>query len=332
MDYIDNMIAYREASRRRDEYNEAKALNEAQIAEAEKRRSVVEHYDNLKNQSNLSSKIATFYNEVYRTLLTETFTALAVSSMNHINNKDMLRKRSVLESLMKSYVNDREVRDMQRNFASTSQFLAEVNLVCDKYATIISEKAKEKCKGKKCSEISNDDIFNIEQPDKDDFYKEIDAINADELSYTIRNRVMDATQDFIDSYNRDKTELKNILKDTSNTINFLKENANSKPQIIKENSNLEQYYADKAKRRMKDVTDKKITSVYEAMVLGFSKSVYKNQQLSEVFITEGTNLDTDAVRDHCEILYTFMETLNTAKIQKMDEEFLSKQMYDIANM
>lgn len=321
MDYIDKIIANREAENRRREYDKAKALNEEKIAKSERMKSITEAYDNRRNASNMLLKINNFYNEAYKTFVTETFTALAMTAVQSINNKDMKMKRGVMESLMSSYVNQRDVNDMKRNFAASSQFLAEVNLICDKYATIVSEKAKEKCKGKKCNEINSDDVFNIEQPDKEDFYREIDAVNADELSYTIRSRVMDATQDFIDSYNRDKTELKSILKDTSNTINFLKEN-----------ETLEKYYTDKAKRRMKDVTDKKITSVYEAMVLGFSKSVYKNKELSEVFISEETKLDTDSVREHCELLYTFLETLNTAKIERVDEKFIAKQMYDISNM
>lgn len=321
MDYIDNIIAHREAKDRRQKFNEEKLINEARVNDAEKRRNIIEDYDMARNQTVITSKAANFYDEVYKTLLIETFTALGMSAVQSMNDKDMKKKRGVMESLMSSYINERDVRDMKRNFAATSQFLAEVNLICDKYATIVSEKAKEKCKGKKCIEINSDDIFNIEQPDREDFYKEIDAVNADELSYTIRNRVMDATQDFIDSYNRDKSELKSILKDTSNTINFLKEN-----------ETLTNYYTDKAKKEMKKVTDKNITSVYEAMVLGFSKSVYNNQQLSEVFITEGTNLDTDAVREHCELLYTFLETLNTAKIERVTESFIAKQMKDISTM
>lgn len=321
MDYIDNIIARREAQDRRRKFDEEKNLTEAMIEADAKRKHIIEDYDMSRNQASMNVRISEFYNKVYKTLITETFTALAMTATQSMNDKDMRKKRSVMESLMSSYVNDRDVREMKRNFASTSQFLAEVNMICDKYATIISEKAKEKCKGKKCAEINSDDVFNIEQPDREDFYKEIDAVNADELSYTIRNRVMDATQEFIDSYNRDKTELKSILKDTSNTINFLKEN-----------ETLTNYYTDKAKREMKNVTDKRITSVYESMVLGFSKSVYNNSQLSEVFITEGTSLDTDAVREHCELLYTFLETLNTAKIENVNEEFIAKQMKDISTM
>lgn len=321
MDNIDKIVEMRAMKARRQAFEEAKLAEEIKSKEREERRSILEDYDNRQNDYVFRKKLSEFNDRVYKTLLTETFTQLALTATFSLNEKDKKSKRAIIENMMKSYLEDRDAKEMRRTFAATSQFLAEVNMVCDKYADIITETSKEKCKGKKAKDINDSDIFNIEEPTRDDFYKEIDAINADELSYTIRNRVMDATQTFIDSYNRDKAELKGILKDTNDTINFLKED-----------SNLKDYYANKSRIKMKAVTNKHITGVYESMVLGFSKSCYNNQELGNVFITEGTNLDTDAIREHCELLYTVLETLNTAKIERHPEEFLAKQIKDISNI
>lgn len=321
MDFIDSTIAFREAKARRMAFKEAQEEELRKTEERERKHSLLEDYDTRQNESVFKNKVAAFKDMAYKTFLTETFTQLALTATYCLNENDRKSKRSIIESIVKSYLEDRDAKEMRRTFAATSNFLAEVNLVCDKYADIVSEAAKEKCKGKKAKEINDSEVFNIEEPTRDDFYKEIDAINADELSYTIRNRVMDATQTFIDSYNRDKAELRGILKDTNDTINFLKED-----------SNLKDYYANKGKLKMKAVTNKSVTSVYESMVLGFSKSVYNNKELGNVFLTEGTNLDTDAVREHCELLYTVLEMLNTAKIERHPEEFLAKQMKDIANI
>ena len=69
------------------------------------------------------------------------------------------------------------------------------------------------------------------------------------------------------------------------------------------------------------------------MILGFSKSVYKNKEvLGEAFMVNDTDLDTDTIREHCEVMYTVLETLNTAKVISKPEEFLSKQIYDINNI
>ena len=45
-----------------------------------------------------------------------------------------------------------------------------------------------------------------------------------------------------------------------------------------------------------------------------------------------TELDTDSIREHCEVMYSVLEMLNTTKIEPNPEEFLAKQMFDIANI
>jgi len=314
-------LSYEEYKKRRQAFNEAKEAQEREIQEAEKRREVVRLADARNKLGVRNEKLAKLGDTAYRTFLTEYFTQLTMNTLNFINEKDRKTKRAVVESLTKAYFDQRDAKEMRRTFAATSQFLAEVNLVCDKYADIVMEKAKEKCEQCDKDKIDSDDVFKIEAPDKKAFYDDIDAVNADELTFTIRNRVMDAAQNFIDSYNRDKTELKSILKDTSDTVKFLKEG-----------SNLVDYYEKKAVMKSKTITNKTYTPVFEAMVLGFSKSVYKNKALSESFMVSETELDTDSIREHCEVMYSFLEMLNTTKIETNPEEFLAKQMFDIANI
>ena len=319
---LNAILTYEEYKKRREAFNEAQAATERKIQESEKRREFVELADARKKIVTRNENLANLTDKAYRTFLTEFFTQLAMNTLNVVNQKDKSTKRALVESLMKSYFDQRDAKEMRRTFATSSQFLAEVNLTCDKYADIVTEKAKEKLDKAEKDKIESDDVFKIEAPDKDAFYSDIDAVNADELTFTIRNRVMDAAQNFIDSYNRDKSELKSILKDTSDTVKFLKEG-----------SSLIQYYEDKAVRKTRDLTNKTYTPVFEAMILGFSKSVYKNKEvLGEAFMVNDTDLDTDTIREHCEVMYTVLETLNTAKVISKPEEFLSKQIYDINNI
>ena len=72
----------------------------------------------------------------------------------------------------------------------------------------------------------------------------------------------------------------------------MEKKSNEIVKFLKEGSSLVDYYEKKAVMKSKTITNKTYTPVFEAMVLGFSKSVYKNKALSESFTNKRNDNDT----------------------------------------
>lgn len=77
---------------------------------------------------------------------------------------------------------------------------------------------------------------------------------------------------------------------------------------------------------MNQVKDRRPMQLLEAMVNNISKDAVKNPENFLLLITEGT-LDVESVMEKTVVLYTFLETLNTAKIENIDEVFI-KDVYE----
>ena len=128
-------------------------------------------------------------------------------------------------------------------------------------------------------------------------------------------REMDENGISIQSHTVDHKSMTDLTDDELRT-----ELVDSKKKIEKndKDENLKEAYASQAKRKITDIRAGKTKGVFEAMVYSVSQSAFKNEDAKKIFI-ENANLNMDTVVEHCEVMYTFLETLNTLKLIKIDE-------------
>jgi len=247
-----------------------------------------------------------FKQEVTDTLVAETVYCLAASCTDSMilengYNKDLLRVLST------NFVNENGSQNLLRKWRGTSYIMSEFAYIIQNNIDSICEKADPK----------NQATLKIKDDQKKKFFKDIDKVNADSAITAIRTKVKSATAEFIDSNNAAKEQIKSILDSTKKKIE-----KNDKDE------NLKEAYAMNAKRKITDIRAGKTKGVFEAMVYSVSESAFKNEDAKKIFI-ENSSLNMDAVVEHCEVMYTFLETLNTLKLIKIDESYIEKLIADL---
>ena len=247
-----------------------------------------------------------FKQEVTDTLVAETVYCLAASCTDSMilengYNKDLLRVLST------NFVNENGSQNLLRKWRGTSYIMSEFAYIIHNNIDSICEKADPK----------NQATLKIKDDQKKKFFKDIDKVNADSAIAAIRTKVKSATAEFIDSNNAAKEQIKSILDSTKKKI-----------EKNEKDENLKEAYAMNAKRKITDIRAGKTKGVFEAMVYSVSESAFKNEDAKKIFI-ENSSLNMDTVVEHCEVMYTFLETLNTLKLVKIDESYIEKLIDDL---
>lgn len=290
-----------------------RAIKEAAIpANRAKARAIAEqsdredYYAHLYANDNAATAYSKFKQEVTDTLVAETVYCLAASCTDSMILENGYNK-SLLRVLATNFVNENGSQNLLRKWKSTSYIMSELAYIIQNNIDSICEKADPK----------NQATLKIKDDQKKKFFKDIDKVNADSAISAIRTKVKSATAEFIDSNNAAKDQIKSILDSTKKKIE-----KNDKDE------NLKEAYAAQAKRKITDIRAGKTKGVFEAMVYSVSESAFKNEDAKKIFI-EDANLNMDAVVEHCEVMYTFLETLNTLKLIKIDESYIEKLISDL---
>ena len=203
-------------------------------------------------------------------------------------------KRNLVESFVEEKGYDKLLEDMK----FTSIPLANIAFLCEEYIDKIFE------------EVEDDETeYIINSKEKDKFYDKLKSIDIDDISDLVRVRVLSDIEDFTQSNRNMKNELSENIKNTQAKID------DDTSEGVKEAMTLQ------AKRANTLLMDKKIKNVFEAMVEKIAKSVISNENMSS-YLEEGGRLDMVKIVENAKVMYTFMEVLNTAKLEKIDESYV----------
>lgn len=293
-------------------YKERAAKEAAIPANRAKARAILEqsdredYYAHIYAKDNAVTAYGKFKQEVTDTLVAETVYCLTASCTDSMILESGYNK-SLLRVLATNFVNENGSQNLLRKWKSTSYIMSELAYIIQNNIDSICEKADPK----------NQATLKIKDDQKKKFFNDIDKVNADSAITAIRTKVKSATAEFIDSNNAAKEQIKSILDSTKKKIE-----KNDKDE------NLKEAYASQAKRKITDIRAGKTKGVFEAMVYSVSQSAFKNEDAKKIFI-ENANLNMDTVVEHCEVMYTFLETLNTLKLIKIDEAYIEKLIADL---
>ena len=248
-----------------------------------------------------------FITDSKKALLEECIYRTFDASLRKVNPAPTLE--STCRALVDNFVNEQGVENLLRRFRTQSVFLSELALLVDKF----HKKIVESC------DKDNEETFKVDSNITDKFYEELDAINADEVIYSIRNRVSDSMNEFIDQNAADKIAIKDVLRDTKDQIDALK---GAVPDEVRES------YAYDAKRKVTEIRNKRPKTVISAMVESMLRKAYTDDNYRAIYF-EGVEPNMNKIVEHCEIMYTFLETVTTAKMIDVNENYIREILSDI---
>lgn len=264
-----------------------------------------DYYTRLYSEDTKYNDYEDFSKSVNEAFVTEALTCLVNSCLSEVTLKDEYNSR-LSRQLVSNFVKEEGAHKLLTKFKGTSYLMSELAYICNKHIKAVLEKA----------DPNDKDSLKINKKQKDDFYKDLDKASADKVVDSIRSRVMGSTQEFIDSNTKDKMKIKDILTNTKEKIE------NSKNKKIQEG------YSNLGKEKVSDIRSKKIQNVFEAMVYSMAKTSLKNEDAKKVFV-ENSALNMDKLVEHCEVMYTFLTTLDTCKIIDVNESYIEEMLKDL---
>ena len=204
--------------------------------------------------------------------------------------------------------------------------MREGTVVTSLYADIISETTKEVLEacGKKCKDTKTEEYdicYTFDKEYADKFVNSLVKATPTALPNIISTRVSSAVQDFVNKQQDDQNTIKDILNKAKDNITAAKEKKFSE-QTIKEITEQSEIAA----RHKISLIYRENTNLYGRMVKNFSKQmVTVNEQAMKDagYVKENGKLNIAKVMNDTQVMYTVLETINTAGFYDIDKNYVA---------
>ena len=204
--------------------------------------------------------------------------------------------------------------------------MREGTVVTSLYADIISETTKEVLEacGKKCKDTKTEEYdicYTFDKEYADKFVNSLVKATPTALPNIISTRVSSAVQDFVNKQQDDQNTIKDILNKAKDNITAAKEKKFSE-QTIKEITEQSEIAA----RHKISLIYRENTNLYGRMVKNFSKQmVTVNEQTMKDagYVKENGKLNIAKVMNDTQVMYTVLETINTAGFYDIDKNYVA---------
>lgn len=261
-----------------------------------------------------------FKKKVTDAFLVEGLTILVDNCVDPVLIREEYNQKLVRQ-LVSAFVNETGSINLLNKMKRTSYVMSELAYVTECTIQTVLEKVNKE----------NNETFKIEKADKDKFYKKLENVDVDESVDKITSRVKEQVNDFITNNMQEKAQLGQALAKTeqkvSDTKEKLKDKANSE-KAKEEATKVEEGYIELGKRRAVDIRENKTRNIFEHMVYNLAKTAMLNESAGKVFI-ENSRLNMDKTVEHCEVLCTFVTTLDSFKLINVNEAYIKNMLEDM---
>ena len=289
----------------RDRLRNARAKREIE----ELQESIYEREENRVEALNKKRSFGEFSSNLKKSILKSSLFELFENSLP--KNKDTGWMEAIGSGLINEYVDNRGVDEILFKNRYNSLFLSEMNrLVTNCHKAIIETVDRE------------DPVFSFDDSYKDKFFDSIKGEDFDEIADTIRLRVSDAIEDFVQSNINNKYDIDEIINSTKEKIDKASYGTSDE---------LKQEYANMGKRRIEEIKNRKY-GVLEALVQKISKQSIVNESMKEVYSSEDGKPDMEKIVETATAIYTFLEMLNTAKLDTINESYIKDFLGNFDNI
>ena len=297
----------REAAR--DAANKAKAVNESKV-------------------DILGSKLSTARNikalDEFKMNTRKTLLEMAIGAVfeeiiheQHGDTRDMSIGKNVISEFVNEFGYDKLARNMLEQNLITSQMIG----YCEEYYDKIVTEAVAKNKKKGPDE---DHTFVMDKEVATAFLNDIEKLVPGKVITTIRGRVADSMQDFIDQQTQNKADIMEIYSKANDHAKQTK--AKLAPDSAEAPAN-ESVFTESVflKQRANKIYNRP-TNVLGAMVHSMCENTYKDNAMKQQYLNESGNTDMRHIINDCAVIYTALETMNTLGVHQFDGPYIQKML------
>lgn len=211
--------------------------------------------------------------------------------------------RNICRNILENYVNDHNPELVLKAMEEKTMYLSSM-------AKVIREEVEAVEEG--CNKADSD-TFNIKTSTNTDFFDKLNMMTNDQLSKSIHNSVLKATQDFVEGVTKDKENMKETAEKIKAKVDELK----TDDEQVKES-----YYR-AYENRIKTSRKERPKNLLETVIVSLSENAHRNEVLKEAFINEGkTNLDK--IMNVATGIYVTLEAMNSSRLQVMDKRVFNE--------
>lgn len=268
-------------------------------------------------------------------LVTEALKRIYVGSIKNPTPSEI----SLCEALLGNFIEERGVNNLLEGFkTSNTRFLHMLESAVNTHYNAIMEEADE----------DNPDTLVIDRDNVREFMDEIeDTEDIDDVTNTIRIRVANAEEDFVNRNEQDKNNINDLLKDTAQRVADARpDNDNDYDEAIgddvEENPDdpmsgetageeidvKEMYDMMQVRRRINAITDRP-RSIFDRMVRNVSEAAIKNPELRNQYGDGKGRLDMTKIVESVRCMYSLLEMVNTLKLEQVDAKYIEDTIKSI---
>lgn len=214
-------------------------------------------------------------------------------------------------SVISSFVKEEGTESLLSKFKTKTLFLSELAYIVES----THKKVLHSCEDK-------DAPFKITNSDMKAFHDRIDTMDTDSITKEIVSRVTKAEENFVKANIKDKENIEKLAEKTKENVDNIKAKDSDTEEELK------QEFAAIYRSNVDSIMNRK-KSILESIVLRMSKAIISESTLLKNFTQENGKLDMQRIIDSSEVMYTFLEMVNTLNIKPITTTYISEALASI---
>lgn len=251
----------------------------------------------------------------YNKFLVESKDFLVVEAMNKMLLQCLPDLNPQLESVARNcceiFVKEEGTNNILRRCKSTLFLNEFCNIVEEAYKSVIHGAADE-----------TEDVFQIDNSTMKEYYDKLRTLNYEPMCNTIITRVAEAEKDFVASNIKDKAKLEDAAEKAKGKVDAIKAKDENSEDKIKEE------FAIMYKKDINRINNRS-KNILESIISHMGEGIIKDDDLRGQFIQESGKLDTNKIINTAEVMYTFLEMVNTTGIKEVDAAYIESVIKSI---
>lgn len=214
-------------------------------------------------------------------------------------------------NIANNFVKEHGANKLLKEWKNSNYYMQSMQEDVHNWYNYLIESSEEKVK----EGLSLKDAYQIEQDNINDFIITIKDNIPKDIDETINERVADSIQDFIDDNKKNKADMEKIYMD-------------AKSKMVSDNDiGIQQEASMMAKRKENKILNRP-TNVFGEMTKIMLESVHKISVLKESY-SNNNKLDFKKIMKDTEVMYTFLECLNTLNIVNVNESYITNMLLEM---
>lgn len=251
----------------------------------------------------------------YNKFLVESKDFLIVEAMNKMLLQCLPDLNPQLESVARNcceiFVKEEGATNILRRCKSTLFLNEFCNIVEETYKSVIHGAADEK-----------EDVFQIDNSTMKGYYDKLRTLNYEPMCNTIITRVAEAEKDFVASNIKDRAKLEDAAEKAKEKVDAIKAKDEGSEDKIKEE------FAIMYKKDINRINNRS-KNILESIISHMGEGIVKSDNFRGQFVQESGKLDTNRIIDTAEVMYAFLEMVNTTGIKEVDTAYIESVIKSI---